>query len=840
MRHAKLSDLVAALALTLALATSASGQQPAPPTFGAGIDVIARSLYLDVLDSKGRPVEEIPAGSLRLLENGVERPILEIRRRVDAPTATETVSPLPVPPRPAALPPQRFVLLALDPATLGRVAWEKAIADLGATAETFTRLGPVDVTILTDPPVRFAVATRDPEEVKRALARAFVEVKPRDEFFGGRSRFIAEMERIFELRLKPLGTGRNPEGEEVRQRDPNADRVLQAEFAARELAVEERRLLDRSVGRLREAASAIARPLVAVWATQGDPDTPGFVLSLLPDWVSNQDRIRFQGRPLGTSSQFERIWGELAADGVTLVPWSRNPEALLEISSPTVSHSARYRNRPSLALGAESLTLFQIAAERTGGELVQSESELRVAAERAGGRHELVYQSDDASEGWRDIRLEATTPGWTVRVAPRVYVLASDARAADAEAPDLWVDVAATRAPAPRPGREIVTLSALVDLAPLQRRLPAGTPLRFDIRYRATPPDGEALLRSVSLPVPALPADGDLRYQVSLDVPVGTHGYALAVREESTGAAGRVGPVEVYSGTVESAPPPAAEAAASQTTSRPAELRFFEPPPGGTAAADLRLVWKTQEQRLLHLAGGSGSPLEVGLVLDGAERLRREREAFARAAAGGLDPLLGDDDRLFRVDLGATPLDLGAARGGPAGLLARTPPAPAEPTAILDGIGFALGRFAGSAERQALIVLTDGCDGHAPGAAERITALARARAVPVLVVLVDARPCPPPPLPPKDRKKARESRPRADAAVETTELVRAALRELAEGSGGIVFELGEAELAGAVWSDVEAALARLRVVRFEPSTASVQPAEVEVRTARGERLRPGG
>lgn len=844
MRIATKTRLGSTLALVLAMVPPAHGQQPPTAGFAAGIEVVARSLYFDLLDTDGKAVDDVPADSLELTENGVARTILEVRRR--PPASTEKVARLAKTPSKnastaLAAPPQRFVLLALDPSTLGRSAWEHAIHQMSSSADAFTRIGPVDVTVLTAPPLRLASGATDPAVVRRALARALREVKPLDEFYRGRSRFIRELQRIFDLVLLPIPST-SPDGVAARRRDVNAERILQAEFASRELVVEEQRLLDLSVGRLRTETNRLGRPLIAVWAAQGDPDTAGFVVSLLPEWVGPDDRIRFQGRPLGTSSSFEARWRELADDGVTLLCWSRVPDALLEVSSSSLRHSTR--SRPNLTLGAESLTLFEIAAERTGGALVQSEEEIRQAVEVVGGRHQLVYQSDNASEGWREIQLRTTRPGWTVRVSPRVYVQTRRQRPvakAETEAPALRTELAATVGAGANPGRQIVTLSLLVDLAPLRKQPGVEVPLRFRLLVRATTPDGKAMGRESELAVPALPPEGDLRYQISLDVPLGTQGFTIEVREEASRAAGSAGPTDAFSGTPEVEPAEAASTLPSfsdATDVRLGEARFLFPGSEAPRPDGLRVNWKRREQKLLRLAGGPGSPLEIGVVLDASDSVRPEREAFARAAAEASQRLLGPTDRVFRVDFASTPRFLGAARGGPAALFARIPPRLPEKTAIFDGLRFALDRFEGRSDRAALIVFTDGCETTGHTSAESVLQIARQRAIPLLVVLADAKPC-------RARVTTIVRRPlqpdiltRADFNEGPANTSRVALRRLAQQSGGRVLTLDKAEEAGAIWKEFEDALAHLWVALYEPSGPEVDSHEAEVRSATGEVLRP--
>ena len=73
--------------------------------------------------------------------------------------------------------------------------------------------------------------------------------------------------------------------------------------------------------------------------------------------------------------------------------------------------------------------------------------------------------------------------------------------------------------------------------------------------------------------------------------------------------------------------------------------------------------------------------------------------------------------------------------------LQRFPPASRRRTAIFDGVKFALGRFEGSSDRMALVVLTDGCETTGRTTWQEVARAARNRAVPVFFVVADATLC---------------------------------------------------------------------------------------------------
>ena len=819
------------VALLAAVATLAQHDGAPPVGFGERVEVIARSVYVDVLDDSRRAVGAIPAGSLTLIEDGVARPVLEVRLRPAA--GTGAAAPAGVVATAAsgvhATPAPRFVLVALDPVTLGRQAWKTAIAHLDAAAEALVGIGPVDVVALTTPPLRAATGTTDAAAVRGALARVAASVTPLDRFYLGRFRVVRELEQVA-LQRSPL---------------IEAQRVLQ------ELTNEEEPLLRDALGRFEAALSASGRPLVAVWAAQGDPDAAGFVRSLLSGDLSPSDAMPFTASPLGALTALEETWQRWAADGVSVVSWSRGAEAALAIARVDVRLEPR--GRPLDQLGLQPLTLFQSVAEATGGALAQSEAQLGAALASAGGRFELVYQTTRAEAGWRTLHVEVKRAGWTVRHPPRVLVLPSpDRETSPTDSPlILAVDLEPERLATDQPGREIVRLPVLVDLAPLRERLGPGAPARFAIRLLATPPGGKPLARVVDVNLESLPPDGRLRYETTLVVPVGTSAYTAEVSEATTGALGAAGPVDLAPAAVAAAeatsPASPANQAAASVSDRPgvftdaAEVRIGEArfvAPEGLAATEpsVRVLWRKHEQRLVRIAGGAGSPLELGVAIDVSYSVAAERSAFLRQAGEAAARQLAAGDRVFRVDFGSAPRFLGEAHGGPGTLFAEAGPAPPEETAIFDGLSFALDRFAGHSDRAALIVFTDGCETAGRTGWAEVERAARTHAIPVFVVVADGEPCLWRGSPAKGWGILWEK--------ETVGFVAASpsrfhLRKLAERSGGLVLSLRNVEQAGDVWSQVEGALGRLWVAVFEPSDPSLDPREVEVRAANGRVLRPG-
>ena len=267
------------VAAAAAIAAVAQVTRVQPSGFGDRVEVIARSVYVDILDDSKHAVGKIPAGVLTVSEDGVSRPVLEVRLRSGDRTrpmaqteANDTAAPGVL-----ATPAPRFVLVALDPVTLGRQAWKAVIAQLDATADALVGIGPVDVLALTTPPLRAVTGATDAAAVRAALAHVAATITPQDRFYRNRSRAIVELQQV------------------LRQRSP----LLEAERLLQQLAPEEERVLRDCLDRLDAALAGSGRPLVAFWAAQGDPDTAGFVRSRLPADLDPAAALPFTASPGG-------------------------------------------------------------------------------------------------------------------------------------------------------------------------------------------------------------------------------------------------------------------------------------------------------------------------------------------------------------------------------------------------------------------------------------------------------------------------------------------------------------------------------------------------------------
>jgi hypothetical protein len=419
----------------------------------------------------------------------------------------------------------------------------------------------------------------------------------------------------------------------------------------------------------------------------------------------------------------------------------------------------------------------------------------------------------------------------------------------------LPVVVVPTRTGAEQADREHVALAVLVDLEPLRGRVAPETGARFTIRMFAKPPHGATMSHEVEVRSPKLPAEGKLHYEASLVVPPGTSGYAVEVREVTTGAFGAAGPVDVVPGAGNGAGAGHAVEAPAPPEARLRSARVLLPEAGAPAAGSILLSWHKRDRPVAKVTGGEGSSLELGVAVDLSAALAPERAAFERAAATSVSRVLGPTDRVFRVDIGEVPAFIGAMRGGPGDLFADGSATSHPSVALLDGVRFALDCFAGTATRAALVVITDGHGVTGLVEWRDLAALARARAIPVFVVIAgQSHAVPSGPLAmPAETEITEAMRLPASATVgyldlpdlETGQEVKAqatarmVLATFAAAAGGSAAVFGEPHQVASAWDALDGAIRRIWRVEFEPTDPHLDPGEVEVHLASGRVVRPG-
>lgn len=262
-----------------------------PPQLATSVEVVARSVAIDILDGKGRPADAAPAGSVRVFEDGVERLVLAVEPSAAPAPAPAGAIAAAVPASGAlaqAAPPvaETRVIVALDPLTLGARDWREATSELAGVAESLVALGPVDVVALTAPVRVLVSAARDPEAVRAALAEAAASVRPLDAFYRGRLALLRDAQErrgAFQPAAVSFPTAAGQSGREAAALTARSVERVSIANAARELAAAEQRIVDEAIGRLTGMAAGVRRPAVLVWVAGGDLLPGEFVRQLLPD-----------------------------------------------------------------------------------------------------------------------------------------------------------------------------------------------------------------------------------------------------------------------------------------------------------------------------------------------------------------------------------------------------------------------------------------------------------------------------------------------------------------------------------------------------------------------------
>jgi len=513
----------------------APGQEPAAPAASTAesIVVVARAIALDVVDAKGQPVDGVRAEDLELLEDGVPRTILELRRREPLVPARAESGERPATPPAEGVSPQPMpqgVLIALDPNLVDNFAWKDSLRSLRRAAPDLAALGPVEVAAVGVPGFEGIDAGQEPQRVVEALDRIEQDVRPLDLFYRNRERFLREARRM----IAPE-TGGGIYIPRMRE-----DILAWFEGATRELVETEVRMLRDAQARLAPWLARKPRPLVLVWVGGGDPTTGEFVRQFFDDTWSDSTTDAFRitevaaGAARGGRQTLEKQWQAWGADGVRVVSWAPERPLVPDLGS------ASYR-RPSStnlqSLAHDPIGLFDDAARNTGGVLVRSGRQIPAALASVHGRYVLVYQTDRAEPGWRELEVRPKPRDWTVR-SPRslpVFAVEEDLP------PELPVTLTVERSPGAQEGTEAVQLETRVEVRGLLGRVPASTPLDLALRLYVTLPSGTRVSRDARVALQSIPLDGVVLHQLGLTVPAGSSDFRVEVREAVTGARGGAG-----------------------------------------------------------------------------------------------------------------------------------------------------------------------------------------------------------------------------------------------------------------------------------------------------------
>lgn len=257
------------------------------------------------------------------------------------------------------------------------------------------------------------------------------------------------------------------------------------------------------------------------------------------------------------------------------------------------------------------------------------------------------------------------------------------------------------------------------------------------------------------------------------------------------------------------------------------QARWIGPPEApAPTPEDVRVLYRGEPQKVLRVVGGGAVRLELGFAIDTSESTHTRFNELRSAARALATRLLGPEDRSFVVPF-STRADVAASgRGDLAGLLAALPAeSREEATHLYDALAFALLQFHGEDPRAALVVLTDACDTTAKPDLQRVTDLARRRAVPVYGLLLE-EPC---------TRRIREvdvhgpdsSRDLPDERLGRAQ--RTTLGRVVRSTGGRILLLQEGNGIQAALEEILRELERQWIVVFEPSSDRVSSGAVEVR-----------
>jgi Ca-activated chloride channel homolog len=542
---------------------------------------------IDVVDAKGRPVEELSLGDLELTVDGTPRPLAGLSS-------------------PQAIGPWRIVLY-FDRVTTGTRSLRAAADALIEHLSALVALGEVEVVVAEPEPREVVSPTRAVGPLEEALAQLFITAEGRDDLRQARARFAA--------------------------REPGAGADRSAADAADALAAEERialrqqdrwlELLARPSSGPSDSRTARIEPRAILWVSDGYDLDPAPAYGVGRTGAPPLDRASrataAAAAELGWIVLPLRLGDEKLPDprrwGLAPMQGGIGGRVKLPVPVRPIDPGAPL---PSLAAPAAPLRRF---AEETGGAFAATRAEVGALVASLGRRRWLSWDGPAlAAGGSAAIEVRSKKATRSVRAPARIgagmpaEVAAARGRALLAgEDLDVDFDLRAEEIPATPAGTSgLPGASAAPEPARIEARIEAipGAPaLRFTrlVDLYAAP---ESLASPADAPAAGAPEGGAAVRIASWPlVPGGVGGGVLIVDDPATGLLG--------ASLIERSAAPAPEVAEVETTSTTAAAPSARRPKNGLGVRILRPV-----------PGKAEGPVEVEAEVRMAPEARLDRVEF--------------------------------------------------------------------------------------------------------------------------------------------------------------------------------------------------------------------
>ena len=233
-------------------------------------------------------------------------------------------------------------------------------------------------------------------------------------------------------------------------------------------------------------------------------------------------------------------------------------------------------------------------------------------------------------------------------------------------------------------------------------------------------------------------------------------------------------------------------------------------PVTGLEATDFEILQGTEPRPLERFSIGDDVPLSLALVIDGSGSMFDVLDEAKRAARLFLEQALDRGDQALMIDFDLRPRLLQPRTGDVDELIGRfSSIASHGGSAVYDAILFGLLQLQKAPGRRTLVVLTDGLDSSSQFRPQDCIALARKTGVPIFAVSMGKRPDPRP----SHRTHA--------------------LRQIAERTGGRVYEISSAEQIATAYREIDLQLRGQYLLGFaaEGALSAIELDDLSVRVS---------
>ncbi len=436
-QQAKFDEIDAEVEAAADVAALASGE----PVARARIEVTAVTVLIAARDKNGDPIKNLRADEVEVQEDGNPVAVLDLAAVPQVGGAADDGGPSVVAPalrETASTQAPMPVSVYVDCRLSGSKEISSAIAALAERSEWLVSLGPVDVVVAEKDVSTVLEGSRDPQEIRDALARLTAQSGGQHAIEQIRTRFLRDIRRAPDRLTRgdmgldgdtsagdPASTGGIVGGQE----DKRFERSMVL-TAARGAIFEEDGLLRQSMGRVSDWAltwpSGKPRMLLIVGAGF-DEDPVDFYLPFVERMETQSAAgAREEFKRFRQAARVDRVGQDLAAAGWLVVPVASQTTGS-QTGAAEIGGGDRFQMFMSAQTDAirtsyaQFLLLDPLGAQRhlaapSGGEVVMGDEGLDRLIDSSAGWYRLSYQIDRPPDGANHrLEIASTRPDVDIR-----------------------------------------------------------------------------------------------------------------------------------------------------------------------------------------------------------------------------------------------------------------------------------------------------------------------------------------------------------------------------------------------------------------------------------------